>query len=306
MEQTVINNTGDPGAFRRGGGFLLDEGRDNGHFPDGEAAVGDGGVQGVDLGAHFLAEPVVEVVQHLFQNLTGGGILIEIVGVREKEALQAVFVAPGHIFQEPVVLQRAVGGVGAEILRGTDAVFLQQGENLAAGVALGDQQVFHDLTGGAGGHHVDQRVIVVPGVQVVNAGVDLLLGVGDVGIEVEQALVADQTGVVELVGDAVHGVGLVNGDGDGLVFPPESQHIGGADPNHPSQRDADDHDQCQPHDGDQNVGDAQQTLSTGFLRTSFFDGALTTGRFSFRGGGILCGVKITVAVPVFLFSDLVL
>ena len=55
-----------------------------------EAAVGDGGVQGVDLGAHFLAEPVVEVVQHLFQNLTGGGILIEVVGIREKEALKAV------------------------------------------------------------------------------------------------------------------------------------------------------------------------------------------------------------------------
>ena len=149
-------------------------------------------------------------------------------------------------------------------------------------------------------------MIVVPGIQVVNAGVDFLLGVGDVGVEVKQALVADQTGVIELVGDAVHGVGLVNGDGDGLVFPPEGQHVGGADPDHPPHSHADDHDQRQPHDGDQNVGDTQQTLSTGFLGASFFDGTLTGRRFPFRSGSIRRGVKTAVVIPVFLLRNLVL
>ena len=149
-------------------------------------------------------------------------------------------------------------------------------------------------------------MIVVAGVQVINAGVDLLLGVGNVGVEAKQALVADQTGIVELVGDIVHGVGLVNRDGDGLVFPPEGQNVGGADPDHPTQGDSDDYDQRQPHHGDQNVGDAQQTLSAGFLGASLFHGTLTAGRFAFRGRGVFHGVKIAVAVPVFLFRDLVL
>ena len=304
-EQTVVDDTGDFGTLGGSRGLLLDEGGHDDHLPDGVFTAGDIGVQGIDLAAHFLGELHVKVVQHLFQHLSGGGILVEFVGVREQEALQTVLVAPFHVLQEPVVIQLAVGGVGPDVHGGADLVLLEQIENLAAGIAFGDGQLDH-LPAGSGGHEVDQGVIVIAGIQIVNAGLNILLGVGNGGVEVEQALVADEARVVELVGDVLHGVGFVDGDGDRLVLPAEGQHVGGADPQHPSGGDADGQDQSQPHEGHQNVGDAQQTFALFPLGTALPGGTLVGGDPVLRGRSVEHLVKFLAVVPVFLVVDIVL
>ena len=73
--------------------------------------VGEAVVQLDQSIAHFVRKPVVEVIQHFFQHAAGIVVNIELIGIWEKEALQAVTAAALYTFQEPVIVQFAGGRI---------------------------------------------------------------------------------------------------------------------------------------------------------------------------------------------------
>ena len=125
-------------------------------------------------------------------------------------------------------------------------------------------------------------MIVVLGVQVINARVNIFFRVGDSGVKPEQAPVADKTVAVELFHDGIQVIGLINGDSHRPVFPSEGQHIGGADPEHPSGSNADGENQPQPHNRCQHIGDAQQSLTPATFGTPLL-GLVCLGRLVLLG-----------------------
>ena len=143
-------------------------------------------------------------------------------------------------------------------------------------------------------------MIIVASVQVINTRLDVLFCVGNGGVKLEQAAVADQAVAVQLFNDIVHGIGLVYGDGHHLILPAEGQYIGSTHPQHPSGGDADGKNQGQPDKGDQNVGNSQQTFPLFPLGTALSHGTLTVLRFRLFGLRIRHGVKVLAVIPVFL------
>ena len=138
-------------------------------------------------------------------------------------------------------------------------------------------------------------MIVVSGVQVVDARVDVLFGIGNACVQPEQAAVADQAVVIQLLNNIVHGVGLVDGHGNGFVLPSEGQHIRRAHPDHPSGGDADGNDQDEPHHGGENVGNSEQTLAL-FALGAALSRLMDRGRGRLLGGGGLQHVVKFLAV----------
>ena len=101
-------------------------------------ALGKRRVQRFELGGSIVRELAVEIRQQLFEHAVGIVVDIEIIGIREQEALKAVRLAIGDVLQEPVVKMRVCGAL-AELFGRADLVFLQQGEDLRACCALRQQ-----------------------------------------------------------------------------------------------------------------------------------------------------------------------
>ena len=163
---------------------------------------------------------------------------IELIGVREEEALQSAQVL-GFVVDEVVVKIAGLGGLSQGLLR-VDALFRQQGDGLADGVALrnGDGHRLRAQVAGGAAHPRDQGVVVHVGVQLIGADAHLFAGAGDGREQAEEPLVADQSGVLQLFRDAAHVVirGDLNGDlGGGGDVPAESTQVAGQQPAHASQ-----------------------------------------------------------------------
>ena len=233
--------------------------------------IGDAGIKGIQLSTDFFIHTLVKVSEHFIQHILGGIVGVEFIGIREQIAFQAVFVAAVQALQEPVVPQVALFRVAFQCFHGTNPLVLQQFKDLAAVGAFGNHNGYNRPFR-AGGHHAHQGVIVVEGVEVPDAGLDLVLVHGKAGIELKQAGVADESRVVELGGHILNGVIGGNGYGYLPVLPAKGQHIRRADPGHPAQGDADGQGNGNPYDGHQNVGNAQQTFASPVPGAALFGG----------------------------------
>ena len=117
-------------------------------------------------------------------------------------------------------------------------------------------------------------MIVIQGIQLIGADGKIIHDVRQLTIELKQAGVVDQAGAVQLFGNGIQRVGFGDGNIHRLVRTAEGQHIGGTHPKHTAQGSADGHHQSQPHDGGQNVGDAQQTVGMFVFRSSLSHGGI--------------------------------
>ena len=106
-----------------------------------------------------------------FQNLSGRGVLVEIVGIGEEEALQTVGIAPLHTLQEPVFIQFSAGGIGGNI----------DGTLEVCGAKFTFTQAFHSTKHGS----PVGFVIEMPGGHTVYHA-------GDTGLFGDMALIADR------------------------------------------------------------------------------------------------------------------
>ena len=186
VKQTVVDDRRDGRALLIAGGFLFDHGGNDHQVVHRQLMGGDilfasavlthhiGNmvVQNRKLIPHLLGKPGIEVIQHLFQNISGRVVLVEFIGIREQIPLQTVKVAPGNPLQEPIVLQLSGSGVGTDVHKGTDLILLHKLEYLTAGVALRDGQL-HNRAGRTGRHHFNQSMVVIAGVEIPDAGANL-------------------------------------------------------------------------------------------------------------------------------------
>ena len=149
----------------------------------------------------FVVQLAVKVGEHLIQRVGGlFGVDIELVGVREEIALQPADVL-GVVVDEAVIEFCGLGGL-CQLLLGTDAVFRQQMDDLPDRIALGDRDThrFGSHVAGGAAHAHDQSVVVHVGVQLIGAHADLLIRVGNAGVETEEPLVFDESRVLQLLG----------------------------------------------------------------------------------------------------------
>ena len=221
LGQTVIDNGSDGFAFRGAGGFFFNQRSDDDQILHAQLIFLDIAV-GAAVVAHHSGKAIVqrcqlcqgflllnsglEAQQHFTQRLTGRGAGIEVVGIGEEVTFQTVLIAALNAFQEPEVLEFAVGRVLFQIRGGADALFFQQGKNLAAVVAFGNQNILDNLTeGGVGGHAVDDGMVVIHGIQGEGAGGDFAFVHGDAGLELEISVF----GVVVIVFTLVPKVNII-------------------------------------------------------------------------------------------------
>ena len=228
--QPVVNDRGDVGLIRAVG-LLLDQGGDGDDLLQGVAGL-------LHLGHPLLVHAADKVADQPVQGVLGVMAHIELIGVREEEALQSAQVL-GFVVDEVVVKIAGLGGLSQGLLR-VDALFRQQGDGLADGVALrnGDGHRLRAQVAGGAAHPSDQGVVVHVGVQLIGADAHLFAGAGDGREQAEEPLVADQSGVLQLFRDAAHVVirGDLNGDlGGGGDVPAESTQVAGQQPAHASQ-----------------------------------------------------------------------
>ena len=111
-EETVVDDGSNGIALIGAGGFLLNEGSHSDHVRHGELVgadiviapailthhVADVGVQLRQLFPEAVVYPLVEVAQQFAQNIGRGVVGVELVGVGEEVALQAVLVPTGKAF----------------------------------------------------------------------------------------------------------------------------------------------------------------------------------------------------------------
>ena len=288
--QTVVDDRGDFKAFGNISGFLFNHGGDDDDLPNGVA------VQIFQLFLHDIRKGGIKGVQHLLQHTLRLVVFVEVVGVGEQVALQTVLITTLYALQEPVFIQLTIGGVCLQLGYGADFLFFQKLEDLGTGVAFRDTQILYDLqAASAGGHDGYQRhvvvddglVIFVDGGEIVSAGLDLLLRVRKVCVELEQAGILDQTGILQLLGDGIHVIAFVDGHGGGFGLTAQSQHICGAQPSKTAHRYADSHDDHQPNDSGDQMGQAQQTVAFFSLGTTLFHGQFLLIFFHRSGNGFL-------------------
>ena len=192
----VIDNGGDHGALIVIGRFLLDHGCDRDDLLHGHAAL-------VRLFEHLGRDAVVEVLQELVDSARCLHALIELIRVREQEALEALGVALHALVDERVV----VGIIGRrvhEVVIRTDVFILELVEDLLHRIALGDGDLGRDHGAGADLHLLDEGTVIVVRAQFVRAGVDLRFRVRDAAVELKEALVLDDAGILELLRHVAH------------------------------------------------------------------------------------------------------
>ena len=224
--QTVVDYRGDLGVVLAVG-LLFNHGGDGDNVVEGVLALL------VEL-VHIVLHLGLEVHQHLVDDVLGVLTQIEGVGVGEEVALQTVVVAQGQVL-EPAEVVVPVGGHILELLHRGDPLLLQQLEDLVDGVALLDGDV-NGLTGGRGRAHVGhQGPVVHIGVQLVGARGDLVAGVGEQAIEVEEELVLNEAVVLEGIHHIAELLVVFHLDDGGGVLLVQGQQVVGPDPAHGGQ-----------------------------------------------------------------------
>ena len=156
-----------------------------------------------------------------------------------------MIVTGGQVLEEGV-LEGVVGGHIPQLLHGGHALFLQHGEDLVQGHALGNGHLHRLAAGRALAHAADEGAVIHVGIQLIGAGSNLVvpLHMGQRGEELEDQLVLDQAVFLQQIGHLVQGGALLNGDGGIVLRLVEGQHIAGGHPAQSGQqgRDADDKD----------------------------------------------------------------
>ena len=187
----VIDDGGDHGALIVVGRFLLDHGCDRDDLLHGHAAL-------VRLFEHLGRKTVVEVLQELIDGARCLHALIELIRIREQEALEALGVALHALVNERVV----VGIIGCrvhEVVIRADVFILELVEDLLHRIALWDGDLGRDHGAGADLHLFDEGTVIIVRAQLVRAGVDLRFRVRDAAVELKEALVLDDAGILELL-----------------------------------------------------------------------------------------------------------
>ena len=122
-------------------------------------------------------------------------------------------------------------------------------------------------------------MIVIEGIQVPDAGLDLALVHCKAGIELEKAGVTDEPRIFQLLGNGIN-----------VILPAKGQNVCRADPGHPAQGHADGHRNGDPHNGDQNIGNAQKALAAPALGAALGSGMFPDGDIILLRG--LCVEKL--------------
>ena len=253
IAKPVVNDGSDSPALTGAGSLPLNHGGDGHQIPDGQIPalnlclreaeacqlLTQPLVEAGQVRLHLLVKAVVKVPKELPQHPLRIIGSIKIVGIREQEALQTVGTVPLYILQEPKLAQISVLSRIAQLLRCTNLVFLQKLKNLPALIALRNGHRHNLPVGGGTAQSIHQSVIIIHAIQLEGSGTDFLPCAGEVAVEVEQAGIADQTRLGQLLGDLPHGVCVRNGHGNHLFLLGQGQHIVRPKPHHPGQGDAD-------------------------------------------------------------------
>ena len=258
VTQTVIDDRGDQAALGRAAGLLLDHGGDRDQLIDRELMRGnvivieihiavflrEVFVEQVELTARLVGELAVKVGQQLVQHALGIVVLIEIIGIREQEALERILLPLRNMLQEPIVeacLRRAL----LQRLGRADVALFHQLKDLAAGIALRDRHADSRAVRAVGHHALDERVIVIVVAQLIGARLDLAAGLGELAVKLEEPRILDEALVVELLRDLVYGGVFGDRDRMRIVRAAEGHHVLRAFPCAVAKADcdqADDHD----------------------------------------------------------------
>ena len=209
--QAVVEAGTDLGVLALQTGLLLNEAGQLDHVVQARALGGDRVGQSGGLGRKLAVEGIHIVGDAL--------VLIEIVGVREKVALalhQAVIVGDGvpEIVLAPI---RAVAAVGA----GQEGVHVVHKARVHENLrhtdgcrALGNRNV-HRCTAGHDGQRLDDVVVGHAGLDFKVAVLDFTGLAAVLDVLLEQPVILDDTGVLELCRNAGDGRALGHGDGLG-------------------------------------------------------------------------------------------
>ena len=73
-------------------------------------------------------------------------------------------------------------------------------------------------------------MVIHLGVQLIGARGDLILRVGELGVQLEQELVLDQAVLLQHIHDGIHGGVLINFDDGGGVLLVQAQQVAGPNP----------------------------------------------------------------------------
>ena len=116
----------------------------------------------------------MEVLKEVVDGARGLHALIELIRIREQEALQALGVPLHALVEERVVVGIVRGGVHEVIVR-ADVFVLKLAEDLLHRIALGDGDLGRDHCARTDLHLLDERAVVVVRTQLIRAGIDLCL-----------------------------------------------------------------------------------------------------------------------------------
>ena len=145
----------------------------------------------------------MEVREEFVDRARGLHPLIEVIRIREEEALEPVGIARLHAFKKRI-RELGVRRGSVEILPAAHAVFLESGEHLVKVVALGEHDERLELRIRAGLHLFHKSAVVQIRCERVRPGAELHLRVRETRIELEEPLVVDEAVVLQNAGDGVH------------------------------------------------------------------------------------------------------
>ena len=193
------------------------------------------------------------VVEEFFDRDLGILADIEVIGIREEVALEAIvaLVVIRDILQEGVVLVK--GGGVAHVEEGLDirgnALLIQQGRDFEHIHTFGDLDC-HDIgTVRVALQGVDDRLIVLVGVELELTLAEVVDRRGDLSVHLEEPRLADNAVVLEDIGDLVEGGVLRNADRDGadVLGTRDTEHIVHTYEDELGEDDGDDDDHRQPY-----------------------------------------------------------
>ena len=212
-------------------------------------------VASLDLLQILVVQTGVEVAEQSADHVLGLILQIEFVGIREQIALETVALAIGQALEE-IIVKLVFRRRLLEHLAGADPVLFEQVEYLVGVLTLGNHQRDRLAVARTGHQIVDQGVIVVGQLNAVDAGIEEILLLSDLAVELEEPFVFDGSGLLQLGGHAVKRVVLGNGDLDGFVGPGQGQNIVGQLPSDLRSQQADDDDKGKIGGKDQELRNA--------------------------------------------------
>jgi len=118
----------------------------------------------------------MEGLKQLVDCTGGGHTLVELIGVREKEALKAAGIALFYAVKEGIVKGRIRRCVH-KIVIVANALGIKLFKDIMHGVALGEGYLESDHCAGACLHLHDERTVIIAGLEFICARVKLCVGI---------------------------------------------------------------------------------------------------------------------------------